>query len=142
MFRKYSLLCQNMIWTIIRKITSYCRKICWLQKQLRQSTTWLKYHSILFSSNRLQSKKTHLMNHDIRRNMTTWLLKNDYAVALKEIQIKLSQTFYLDTRWYFSIRTWFKTWCSTKTKRTQNDCNCWKYIGTNRKTQCIKRQSH
>ena len=29
------------------------------QNQLRQSTTWLKYHSILFSINRLQSKKTH-----------------------------------------------------------------------------------
>ena len=31
------------------------------QNQLRQSTTWLKYHSILFSINRLQSKKTHLI---------------------------------------------------------------------------------
>ena len=32
-----------------------------MQKQLRQSTAWLKYHSILFSINRLQSKKTHLI---------------------------------------------------------------------------------
>ena len=31
------------------------------QNQLRQSTTWLKYHSILFSINRLQSKKTHFI---------------------------------------------------------------------------------
>ena len=32
-----------------------------LQTQLRQSTTWLKYHSILFSITRLQSKKIHLI---------------------------------------------------------------------------------
>ena len=32
-----------------------------MQNQLRQSTTWLKYYSILFSINRLQSKKTHLI---------------------------------------------------------------------------------
>ena len=32
-----------------------------LQNQLPQSTTWLKYHSILFSINRLQSKKIHLI---------------------------------------------------------------------------------
>ena len=32
-----------------------------MRNQLRQSTTWLKYHSILFSINRLQSKKTHLI---------------------------------------------------------------------------------
>ena len=32
-----------------------------LQQQLRQSITWLKYHSILFSINCLQSKKTHLI---------------------------------------------------------------------------------
>ena len=31
------------------------------QNQLRQSTTWLKCHSILFSINRLQSTKTHLI---------------------------------------------------------------------------------
>ena len=31
-------------------------------------------------------------NYDIRRNMTTSLLKNDYVIALKEIQIKSSQT--------------------------------------------------
>ena len=31
------------------------------QNQLRQSTTWLKYHSILFSINRLQSQKTQLI---------------------------------------------------------------------------------
>ena len=32
-----------------------------LQNQLPQSTMWLKYHSILFSINPLQSKKTHLI---------------------------------------------------------------------------------
>ena len=32
-----------------------------MRKQLRQSTAWLKYYSILFSINRLQSKKTHLI---------------------------------------------------------------------------------
>ena len=31
------------------------------QNQLRQSTTWLKYNSILFSVNRLQSQKTHFI---------------------------------------------------------------------------------
>ena len=31
------------------------------QNQFRQSTTWLKYHSILFPINRLQSKKTQLI---------------------------------------------------------------------------------
>ena len=31
------------------------------QNQLRQSTAWLKYNSILFSVNRLQSKKTHFI---------------------------------------------------------------------------------
>ena len=42
--------------------------------------------------------------------MTTWLLKNDCAIALKEIQIKYHKPYqyYIDTRWDFSIRTWLK----------------------------------
>ena len=63
-----------------------------LQTQLRQSTTWLKYHSILFSINRLQSKKIHLIELWHQQKHDNLIIENDYVIALKEIQIKLSQT--------------------------------------------------
>ena len=71
-----------------------------LQNQLRQSTTWLKYHSTLFSINRLQSKKTHSTElrhqkkHDnliIEKRLCDYIQRNPNKIITNLTNITLTQ---------------------------------------------------
>ena len=121
------MLCHNAIKSRHNDLRKLQKEHADSQNLLRQSTTWLKYHSIIFSINRLQSNKTHLIelrhqkkheNLIIEKRLQDCTQSNPNKIITNLTNLVLTQdeisVLELDLKHGVLLRP----------KKNRNDCNC------------------
>ena len=59
-----------------------------MKNQLRQSTTWMKYHSIIYYLNHLQNSKTFVIEKRHQKKYDNLLTESAYRIVFNRIQVK------------------------------------------------------